>query len=228
VSQPLRHRLRLVVRSRHLAPLRRLVLDARRPADAGRLGRWAASPVAPGSVALVGDSLAAEFAPEHLTPIGAPLLIRGWPGETIAELSARVGETLEREPSVLILQTGTNDALRGRPLEVMVSRYESLLATCRRALPAATIAALSLPPIAAYRLDPRRVTTFNEALRRQAPEYGVLFVDTFAVLADARGEPLPGISRDGVHLTGRAYQAVASLLRESDVLPMLGEVREFR
>lgn len=208
--------MRNLARSRYLMPLRRAVLDRRRPPGAQRMRVWRAAVVPPRAIALAGDSLAAEFPPEYLP---APLLNRGWPGETIAELTARIGETLERRPAVLILVTGTNDVLRGRATAELADRYDALLAQCRAALPEATIAALSLPPIDAYRATPGAVRAASAALRAQAAAHGVLFVDVLAVLAGDSGEPLPGMSRDGVHLTARGYCAIASLLRQLEVLP---------
>jgi lysophospholipase L1-like esterase len=197
-------------------PLRRAVLDRRRPPGGDRLARWQASPAPAGALALAGDSLAAEVPPDRLP---APFLSRGWPGETVAELSRRIGETLARDPATLILLTGTNDVLRGRDPGELARRFDELLAQCRASLPGGTIVALSLPPLAARRVPVAHVRAANDALNETAAAHGVLFVDVFAVLADASGEPLPGMSRDGVHLTSRGYCAIASLLRQLEVLP---------
>jgi lysophospholipase L1-like esterase len=208
-----RRQLLRIARSRRLTPLRRFVLDRRPPLDRGRLERWRSEPSEPGVAALVGDSLAADFPPEP------GLLIRGWPSETIAELRARVGEALERRPGVLILLTGANDVLRGRDPRVIAEQYDALLAECRAALPGARIAALGLPPLSPSRAPVATVRGVNATIRQQAAAHDVLFVDLFDALATDRGDPLPGMSRDGVHLSGRAYSAIASLLRRMDVLP---------
>jgi lysophospholipase L1-like esterase len=206
-------RVRRLLRSRRLTPLRRFVLDRRPPLDRARLDRWRAETAPPGAVVLAGDSLAAEFPPEP------GLLNRGWPGETIAELRARIGEALERRPAVLILLTGANDVLRGREPRVIAEQYDALLADCRAALPGARIVALGPPPFSPARAPLAAVRDFNATVRQQAAAHDVLFVDLLDALATDLGEPLPGMSRDGVHLSGRAYSAIASLLRRLDVLP---------
>jgi lysophospholipase L1-like esterase len=205
--------LRRVSRSRRLTPLRRFVLDRRPPLDPGRLERWRAEPAPPGALVLAGDSLADEFPPQP------GLLIRGWPSETVAELHARLGEALERRPSGLILWSGANDVVRGRDLDTFAAQYDVLLAECRQALPEARIAALGLPPMAASRAPVRGVCACNDTIRQLSARHGVLFVGLFDALATVQGEPQPGMSRDGVHLSGRAYSAIASLLRRLDVLP---------
>lgn len=197
-------------------PLRRALLDRRPPPGGDRLAAWRAAPAPEGAIALAGDSLAAEF-PAELLP--APLLNRGWPGETVAGLSARIDETLERDPAVLILVTGTNDVLRGRDLRELEQRFGVLLRRCRAALPEATIAVISVPPITNRRVPVTAVRATNDVLRERAAAHGVLFVDVLALLAGDSGEPLPGMSRDGVHLTARGYGAIASLLRQLEVLP---------
>ena len=173
--------LRDLSRWRGLTPLRRVVLDHRPPLDPGRLERWRAEPTPPGAVVLAGDSLADEFPP-------APgLLIRGWPSETVRELRERIGETLERRPSGLILWTGANDVVRGRAPDVLAEQYDALLAECRQALPEARIAALGMPPMAPWRAPVRGVCACNDTIRQLAPGYGVLFVGLFDALATDRG-----------------------------------------
>jgi lysophospholipase L1-like esterase len=212
------------VRSRRLRPVRRLVLDSLGPRPSERLERWDDLPTVAGAAALIGDSLAAEFPTELLTPIALPLLIRGWPGETIGELHARVGETLRRSPSVLIIQSGTNDVLRGRPRADIARDYHSLLRVCRDALPRAVILVLSLPPISPRRVPVSEVRNFNHELRQLTGAFHARYLDSFAELALPGGAPRQEVTRDGVHLSGAGYAAIAAILRRAveETLPTTG------
>lgn len=174
---------------------------------------WRAESPSAGSVVLAGDSLAAGFPVVELErEAGTPVLLRGTPGETIHELRARVGEVLDREPRVLVLQTGTNDAIRGRRVASIGRRHAALLALCRDRLPDARIVVLALPPASAVRVSPGVVRRVNGSLEAAASRYDATFVDTYEILAEPGGEPRVGTSTDGVHLTPDGYAAVTTCL----------------
>jgi lysophospholipase L1-like esterase len=177
-----------------------------------RVVGWRSSSIRPGAVAIVGDSLATSFPVALLGLSPSRVFVRGCPGETAAELRGRLSETLDRAPSVLVLQTGTNDALRGVSPAALRIIHEEVLRACRRALPAATIVVASLPPITSWRVSPFVVREINRNLRDVAERSGASYVDVFTPMADARGRPAIGVAADGVHLTPAGYELLADLL----------------
>ena len=175
-----------------------------------RVAAWRARGTVPGAVAVVGDSLVVDFPVELLTPIGAPLMLRGLPGQTVREIHRRAGETLDRRPAVIVLQAGSNDVLQRRATAAVVADYAALLAAARTTAPEARIVVLAVPPVG----DPAltgSVRALNAALAELA---GAGFLDTYAALADGDGRLAPGMGvEDGVHLTFAAYARIAELLR---------------
>lgn len=194
--------------------LKRLAARWAAPAlEPERIAAWRAQGTVPGAVAFVGDSLVADFPVQLLTPIGAPLVLRGLPGQTVREVRFRLGETLARRPAVIVFQAGTNDVLQGRPRSAVVADYADLLAASRRAVPEAEIVVLAVPPVAEPALG-EPVRALNGALADLAAREGASFVDTHASLADGAGALAPGMGvADGVHLTFDAYARIAALLR---------------
>jgi lysophospholipase L1-like esterase len=183
---------------------------------------WRSAPSLPGAVALAGDSLASRFPSGLLDELHPGILRRGWAGETAVALEGRIDEVLERDLATVLLQTGTNDLLRGASTEALLATYARLIDRCRASAHRTALVILALPPVTPARLDPRTVATANVGLRAIAEDAGAAFVDTFTPLAGPDGTPVPDGTTDGVHLSPHGYRVVAALLRPHvDHLPLL-------
>ena len=192
---------------------RRALSDsARCEARKARLEAWKAETTLPGAIAVTGDSLAALLPFDALPGLGADILRRGVPGEVITELRARMDEILDRDPALMVLQIGTNDALRGVKAASITDCHAELLGYCRMRRPRVGLLVCALPPITPWRVAPRTVIEVNAELRRGTETAGAVFVDTFSPLATDRGTPRAGMSRDGVHLTPAGYREVVRVV----------------
>ncbi|WP_026911192.1 GDSL-type esterase/lipase family protein [Patulibacter minatonensis] len=202
-----RRALRVVAATRRRA--RTAVGRGERPAP---VLAWRTQRSAPGGTILAGDSLASRFPRDLLHDVAPDVLVRGWPGERTSGLASRVDELLERHPAVVVLQTGTNDLLRGSTDADVHRAHSALLDACARTAPHVRLVVMALPPITSRRADPGAVARVNALLREAARARGHAFVDTHAPLSSARGTPRPGTTTDGVHLSREGYRCVAEHL----------------
>ncbi len=167
-----------------------------------------------GTIIAVGDSLTAGFGvdPGHAYPALLERKLRdagydfrvineGINGEKSGEALARIDRILSQKPDIVILQTGTNDGLRGVPPEEMKGNIEAII----RTLVAHGITVV----LAGMENLKRHKGNFDEVFARAYPEgareHGVILIPLF--LAGVAGEP--GLNRpDGIHPTAEGYRIV--------------------
>lgn len=137
------------------------------------------------------------------TPV-RDVLNAGVPGQTAAQVAARVDMVLQAQPQVVLVQAGTNDLLRGVPLETTVT---ALRGTVTRLQEADVVPVLVLvPPIDALAA---RVGPLNEALAALGAELSVPVIDPWADVRRPDGSWTSGTSQDGVEPTAETSQQVA-------------------
>jgi len=108
-------------------------------------------------------------------------------------------------PRYIVVTSGTNDAIFGYDIENIRSEWRAMLTTNASVI-------VTLPPLtenAGYNVG---LIAISEVIREVARENGVAVVDLNPVLAP-NGVLLPQYSSDGVHLTSRAYEVWAALIR---------------
>jgi lysophospholipase L1-like esterase len=148
----------------------------------------------------------------------------GWGGDTVQNVLWRLqnGELEGVHPRIVVLMAGTNN-LEGRtpPLaadaivEKVTGGMRAILATIREKAPGATILLMSITPRAdrggtAYADTIREI---NDRLSHLADGTLTRYLDLNQRLSDPAGQPLPGMTVDGLHLTLKAYQIWADALK---------------
>jgi acyl-CoA thioesterase-1 len=171
-----------------------------------------------GTIIAVGDSLTAGFGVAEEMAYPARLERRlqdagydfrvinaGINGEKSGEALARIGTILSRNPDIVILQTGTNDGLRGVPPKEMERNIDILVRT----------------------LVERKITVVlagMQNLKRRKGDYDALFARTYPEIAGRHGAILipfflegvagePHLNRnDGIHPTAEGYRIVVETI----------------
>ncbi len=129
------------------------------------------------------------------------VLNAGVNGEKSGEALSRLPQVLAMEPEVLILQTGTNDGLRGVPPEEMHRNIADIVRTLQERGVRVVLAGM--------RNLKQRTGDYDEAFARVYPavaeRFGVILIPEF--LTGVAGQP--GLNRaDGIHPTGEGYRLV--------------------
>jgi hypothetical protein len=110
---------------------------------------------------------------------------------------------LSPRTSRVIVEVGTNDALRDHSRSAEERDYRALISTIERAQPSATVVFLSVPPSRGYRAQAAQV---NAALATVCRESGARRVDLGPLIAST-GEIDQRYTIDGVHLNGYGWAA---------------------
>ena len=144
----------------------------------------------------------------------------GWGGDTTHNVLWRLqnGEFDGVSPKVLVLQAGTNNLPWSGPADDamvgdVVGGIGAIIASSREKAPGATIVLTALFPRPQNRELAPAIRRINERLGSLADGKKVRFVNINDQLTDDSGELLPGVSRDGVHLEEKGYDAWAKALQ---------------
>lgn len=127
-------------------------------------------------------------------------------------------------PTRIVLSFGLN-GLRtfAKNTEALLSPYRILIDGIRKASPDTRIYLQSVYPVgenSVFSADlftvNREIRTVNEALKALCAEYGILYLDTAALLADENGTLRKECDiGDGIHLTNEAYRILLSDIAET-------------
>jgi lysophospholipase L1-like esterase len=173
-----------------------------RPARERLLSFFATSPVAPGDVVFLGDSLTDGARWDELFP-GLPVRNRGVPADTTADVLARLDEVTAGKPARVLLMIGTNDLGQGASVAETAARYREILARLRRESPSTRIDVQSvLPRSGSYRED---VEALNHEIQRAARDAGATWIDLYPDFVAPDGSIRDDLSNDELHLLGPGY-----------------------
>lgn len=195
--------------------------------QAGERGQPASAPAARprGRIVAFGDSLTAglgvpleETYPAHLQRwldrAGYPFRVvnAGVSGETSAGGLRRVDWVLKSNPSLVILELGGNDGLRGIDPAQTRANLEAIIRKFRAAEVPVVLVGMKLPP----NYGARFTTDFADIYPDLAKKYGLPFMPFF--LEDvALHDHLT--QADGIHPTGRGYEVIVR-----NLTPILGPI----
>ncbi len=179
---------------------------------------------------VIGTSLTAGFGvgpadayPARLQELvdaaGLPYVVvnAGVSGETSAGALARIDWLLRQEPSVVVLETGANDGLRGIEPAALERNLRGIVGRIRDSVPGARVALVQMeaPP----NLGRRYTDEFRDVYRRVAAETGAqLLPFPLGRVAgiDSLNQP------DGIHPTERGHELMAETIWPS-LEPLLRE-----
>ncbi|MDA0738267.1 MAG: arylesterase [Nitrospirae bacterium] len=137
----------------------------------------------------------------------------GVSGDTTAGGLRRLDWVLKSKPSIVIVELGANDALRGQPLAAMYSNLSELITRLRDSETAVVLAGMKIPPN--YGLD--YTTGFESIFEQLAREHGVTLIPFLLEGVAARPELNQA---DGIHPTAAGYEIVADTVMAA-LVPLL-------
>ncbi|MFB3830143.1 MAG: arylesterase [Bryobacteraceae bacterium] len=196
--------------------------DARREDHRQSAAQADARPV----IAAFGDSLTEGFGadpastyPEALQRLldGAGYRYRvvnlGVSGETSSDGLARVGTVLAEKPTIVILEFGANDGLRGVPVRILRANLERMIAALQDGGAAVVLAGMTLPP----NYGREYIREFEAVFREVADRRRVAFIPFLleGVAPDPRY-----MLRDGLHPNGAGYAIIARTVFQA-IRPLL-------
>jgi lysophospholipase L1-like esterase len=146
----------------------------------------------------------------------------GWGADKTQNMLWRLeqGELDGVNPKVIVLMAGTNNIGKLSPTDdtgvraaETVRGVAAVLKELRTRAPNATIVLMGITP----RNDNVQVMPIvdaaNRGIARLADGHRTRYLNINAQLVDARGRLLPGMTKDGLHLTAKAYQLWADALK---------------
>ena len=126
----------------------------------------------------------------------------GVSGETTAGGLRRIPWILKSRPSIVIVELGANDALRGQSLSVIASNLKKIIEGLHEGGAVVVLAGMQIPPN--YGLD--YTTGFAALFERLAREHSVTLIPFFLEGVATKKELNQA---DGIHPTGAGYRIVA-------------------
>ena len=168
-----------------------------------------------------GDSLTAGYGVPHgsgypdqlqrkLDSLGYKYRIvnMGISGDTTSGGRARMQAALNVMPSIVILELGANDGLRGMPVVAMQANLEQMIAQFQKARAKVILAGMTLPRNygAAY------VSSFEEVFRSLAKKYNLALIPFF--LEGVAGNPKYTLP-DFLHPNAEGYTLVTDIVMKT-------------
>lgn len=126
----------------------------------------------------------------------------GVSGDTTTGGLRRLAWILKSRPSMVILELGANDGLRGQPLSLMASNLTEIIERLQEAGVEVVLAGMKIPPN--YGLA--YTTGFASTFERLAQDHSVTLIPFFLEGVAARKELNQA---DGIHPTAEGYRIVA-------------------
>ena len=171
---------------------------------------------------LVGDSLSLWF-PNELLPPHRTWLNQGISGETSAGLVNRLELLDKTQPEDIFVLIGINDLIRGVKDETILANQELIIRYLRRVHPQAKIVVQSILPHSGkqvtwegrdrlLKIPNSRIQEINQKLKAIAQKEGVVYLDLYALFADADGNLKTELTTDGLHLSAEGYLVWRSAL----------------
>lgn len=157
----------------------------------------------PNSIVFLGDSITEGGLWEEWFP-GEHSVNRGIGGETSVQVLKRIDRTLN-DPVAVFLLIGTNDLTVGYSIPVIANNVERIVERVRALAPNAQVFVQSVMPRGAR--WKHSVLRLNAALADVADRCAARYIDLWPALSDSEGALRPGMTIDGLHLTGPGYKA---------------------
>jgi acyl-CoA thioesterase-1 len=178
-------------------------------------------PVQPDSRPVIlafGDSLTAGYGvpqgsgyPERLQPrldaLGYKYRVvsMGVSGDTTSGGRARLKAALEQKPSIVILELGANDGLRGLPLDRMKANLEDMIVAFQGVGAKVVLAGMTLPP----NYGDAYIKPFEDVFRSLTKKYSLALIPFF--LAGVAGNPKYTLD-DLIHPNADGYVRVTEIV----------------
>jgi acyl-CoA thioesterase I len=138
---------------------------------------------------------------------------RGTSGATTKDAAANVNAIIRAHPSLVIVEFGGNDGLRGLPPDQTEKNLDTVLTTLEAAHIKVLLAGITLPP----NYGPDYIQSFNKVFRDLAAKHHVTFIPMiYKDLINVPGT----IQRDGIHPTIKGSEIIARTILPK-LIPLL-------
>ena len=186
-----------------------------------RVSLFRATPLAPGHIVMLGNSLNNNALWTELFPMGY-ILNRGISGDVVLGVDQRVEELERHKPVKIYLITGTNDFINEPEVTAVEvwQRYEKLIKDICEKMPYSAFYVMSTLP-----LNPKtkfyegfndRAAELNKLLASASGRYGYVFLDIARLLSDENGDLRSEYTTDGIHLNATGYFVWAAELSKGN------------
>lgn len=138
----------------------------------------------------------------------------GISGDTTDGGVSRIDSATSLKPSIVILELGGNDGLRGLPLASTRANLEQMITAFQDAGARVVLAGMTLPP----NYGPDYIQGFEKIYKDLAAKYKLTFIPF--LLSDIVTKDLRYIQRDGIHPTAAGAEIVAQTVLRT-VKPLL-------
>ena len=126
----------------------------------------------------------------------------GLSGDTTSDGLNRVGDVLAYRPSIVILEFGGNDGLRGLPLQTTRANLEQMIVELQKGGSKVILAGMTLPP----NYGPEYIRPFEQIYADLAKQYRM---PRIRFLLEGVGGNNKLMQRDGLHATAQGNAIVA-------------------
>jgi acyl-CoA thioesterase I len=132
----------------------------------------------------------------------------GISGDTTSGGLARLKPAVETKPSIVILELGANDGLRGLPVPQMKANLEEMVNAFRKTGATVVMAGMTLPK----NYGPAYVTSFENAFKDLAAKYQLPIIPFF--LEGVAGKPQLTLP-DFIHPNAAGYKIVVDIVMKT-------------
>jgi lysophospholipase L1-like esterase len=160
-----------------------------------------------GTIVMVGDSHT-EYADWQAMFPGVTIVNRGIGGDTTLSVLARLDTILSVSATTAFVTIGTNDILRGDPLDQVKARYHTIL---DRLIDHGARVVVTSTPLTTSRRTNVQITDLNADIETYCGRKSCAFVDLNTAISHD-GLLSWGMTLDGVHLNGAGYLQWAAML----------------
>ena len=170
---------------------------------------------APNTIVTFGDSLTAGFGADKSYPDFLQQLLakNGYPykivnagvsGDTTADGVERMSAVLQAKPSIVVLELGGNDGLRGMPVTATRANLEQMITTLQKSGAKVVLAGITLPRN--YGAD--YIRSFDQIYVDLAKKFKLVRIP---FLLEGVAMSGPGLmQQDGIHATTKGNEKVAA------------------
>lgn len=175
----------------------------------------AAKPPAPGGIVFVGSSSFRRWTTLAQDLPGLHVINRGFGGSEMADSAFYADRiVIPYKPKTVVVYAGENDLNAGKTPETVLADFRAFRAKVHAALPQTRIVYVGIKPSPSRWKINDRMQAANRLLAAEcAQDKRLAFVDVWAAMLDARGQPRPELFvEDMLHMNAGGYAIWTRLL----------------
>jgi lysophospholipase L1-like esterase len=153
---------------------------------------------------------------------GRPYVGRGISGQTTPQMLVRFQQdVVHLRPAVVVILAGTNDIAGNTgpsTPEMIEDNFESMIAVARAN--GIRVVVSSILPADHYSWKPEvqpaeQIRAMNVRLKAMSEREGIVYLDYYSAMVNARGGLDPELAKDGVHPTQKGYAMMSPLAEKA-------------